>query len=185
MRGSCTGRSRSWSIWPNARASNCARVQKYALDLTTGSSSWRVSDEDVCPALRGRQHFLPRNGQRVKEGLHWCFSIAPSSLMRARFVVRRHPNVEIILQLVDGSIDFLAERHAIELVEHGSMEPLADSVGLRALGLVLDGEIELVIVMLGVAAILGAAIRQHPTQDNAVLRAGLKNLNRTISGVSA
>ena len=54
--------------------------------------------------------------------------------MRARFVVRRHPTIEIILQLVDGSIDFLAERHAIELIEHGSMEVLADSVGLRALG---------------------------------------------------
>jgi hypothetical protein len=56
---------------------------------------------------------------------------------------------EITLQLVDGPIDFLAERHAIELVEHGSMEAFADSVGLRALGLgagvidVLDGEIEL------------------------------------------
>ena len=86
--------------------------------------------------------------------------------MRARFVVRRHPNIEIILQLVDGSIDFLAERHAIELVEHGSMEPLADSVGLRALGLgpgmidVLDGEIELVVVMLGVAYDDAGAIDQ-------------------------
>ena len=92
--------------------------------------------------------------------------------MRARFVVRRHPNIEIILQLVDGSI---AERHAIELVEHGSMEPLADPVGLRAVGLgpgmidVLDGEIELVVVMLGVAAILGATIHQHPAQYNTVL----------------
>ena len=95
--------------------------------------------------------------------------------MRARFVVRRHPNIEIILQLVDGSIDLLAERHTVELIEHGSMEALADSVGLRALGLgprmidVLDGEIELVVVMLGVAAILGATIRQHPAQYNTVL----------------
>ena len=48
------------------------------------------------------------------------------------------------------------------------MEALADAVGLRALGLgagvvdVLDGEIELVFVALGVAAVLGAAIGQHP-----------------------
>jgi hypothetical protein len=42
-----------------------------------------VSDEDLCPALRGRQQFLPRNGQCVKEGLHRRFAIAPSSLMRA------------------------------------------------------------------------------------------------------
>ena len=84
--------------------------------------------------------------------------------MRTRFVVLLHPNFEIGLQPVDGPINFLAERHAIELVEHGSMEALADSIRLRALGLgagvidVLDGEIELVVVMLGVAAILGAAI---------------------------
>ena len=51
-----------------------------------------------------------------------------------------------MLQSVDGAIDFLAKRHAIELIEHGSMEALADSVGLRALGLgprmidVLDAE---------------------------------------------
>jgi hypothetical protein len=34
---------------------------------------------------------------------------------------------------------------------------------------VLDGEIELVVVLLGVAAILRAAIRQHPAQHNAML----------------
>jgi hypothetical protein len=34
---------------------------------------------------------------------------------------------------------------------------------------ILDGEIELVVVMLGVAAILCAAICQHPAQHNAVL----------------
>ena len=56
--------------------------------------------------------------------------------MRTGFVVRRHPTIEIILQLVDGSIDFLAERHAIELIEHGSMEAFADSIGLRLLVLV-------------------------------------------------
>ena len=95
--------------------------------------------------------------------------------MRTRFVVLLHPNIEIGLQLVDGPINFLAERHAIELVEYGSMEALADSIGLWALGLgagvidVLDGEIELVVVMLGVTAILRAAIGQHPAQHNAVL----------------
>jgi hypothetical protein len=100
----------------------------------------------LCPALRGRQQFLPRNGQRVKDGLHRCFSIAPSSLMRARFVVLLHPGIEIPLQLVDGAVDFLAERDAIELVEHGAMEAFADSIGLRVLGAgvidVLDGESE-------------------------------------------
>ena len=55
--------------------------------------------------------------------------------MRARFVVLLHPGIEIPLQLVDGAVDFLAERDAIELVEHGAMEAFADSIGLRALGL--------------------------------------------------
>lgn len=55
------------------------------------------------------------------------------------------------------------------------MEAFADSIGLRAPGLgagvidILDGEIELVVVMLRVAAILCAAICQHPAQHNAVL----------------
>ena len=55
------------------------------------------------------------------------------------------------------------------------METLADSVGLRTLGLgagvinVLNSEIELVVVMLGIAAVLGAAVRQHPAQRDAML----------------
>src|SRR4029077_7738440 len=138
-----------------------------ALDLTTGSSSWRGSDEDFCPAPPRRREIFPPQWAGGNEGFALWFFIPTTALMRARFVVRRHPSIEIILQLVDGSIDFLAERHAIELIETGSMEALADSVGLRALGLgprmidVLDGEIELVVVMLGVAAILGATIRQR------------------------
>ena len=54
------------------------------------------------------------------------------------------------------------------------MEALANSIGLRALGLgaavidVFDGEIELVFVAFG-AAKLGAAIGQHARQRNAVL----------------
>ena len=55
--------------------------------------------------------------------------------MRTRFVVLLHSGIEIALQLVDGAINFLAERHAIELIEHGAMEAFADSVGLRTLGL--------------------------------------------------
>lgn len=99
-------------------------------------------------------------------------SLAPSSLMRTRFVVLLDPGVEIDLQFIDCPVDFLSERNPIELIEYGSVEALA---GLRALGLgarvidVLDREVQLVFVMLGVAAILGTAIGQHPAQDDAVL----------------
>ena len=110
----------------------------------------------------------------VKEGLRRGLAEAPAALMRSSLIVFDDPSVEIGLQLVDGSIDFLAERHPVELVEHGAMEALADAVGLRALGLgaavvdVLDREIELIFVAFA-AAKLGATIGQHARQANAVL----------------
>jgi hypothetical protein len=48
------------------------------------------------------------------------------------------------------------------------VETLADTIGLRALGLgarminVLDREVELIFVPLGIAAILAAAVGQNP-----------------------
>ena len=54
-----------------------------------------------------------------------------------------------------------------KLVEHGLVEALADTVGLRALGLsaraidVLDREVEFVLVPLWIAAVLATAVGQH------------------------
>jgi hypothetical protein len=62
-----------------------------------------------------------------------------------------HPLVEVSLQVLDGAVELLAERDAVERVEQGLVEPLADAVGLRALSLgarviaVLDGEGELIV----------------------------------------
>jgi hypothetical protein len=67
-------------------------------------------------------------------------------------IVACYPKIEIELQRVHRVIDLLAERDAIELVEQGLVEPLADAVGLRALHLsssvmdVLNGEVELILV---------------------------------------
>ena len=72
-------------------------------------------------------------------------------------------------------VDLFAERDAVELVEQGLVEALADTVGLRAFRLgarvidVFHGEIELVFVAVVGAAILGAAVGQHALQGNAVL----------------
>ena len=69
------------------------------------------------------------------------------------------PPIEIGLQLCDRSIKLFPKGDAVELVQHGLVEPLHDAIGLRAFGFragvidVLDGEIELVLVMLGIAAI--------------------------------
>src|SRR6516164_9560410 len=89
-------------------------------------------------------------------------------------VVLGDPRIKVGLQLVDRAVDLFAERHAVELIQDGAMEALADSICLRALGLgaavvdVLDCEIELVFMALG-AAKLSAAIGQHPRQSDAVL----------------
>ena len=91
---------------------------------------------------------------------------APAALMGALLVVFGDPDIKVGLQLVDGAIDLLAERHPVELIQHGAMKALADSIGLRAFGLgaavidVLDREVELLFAALG-AAKLGAAIGQH------------------------
>src|SRR4029079_11957420 len=122
-----------------------------------------------CRPWSCRHEFLLCQRECVKEGLHRGLAEAPAALMGPALIVFDQPGIEVGLQLVDGPIDLLAERHPVELVEHGAMEALADTVGLRALGLgagvvdVLDRQVELVFVALA-AAELGAAVGQHPTQ---------------------
>ena len=94
--------------------------------------------------------------------------------MGPMLVILGDPRIKVGLQLVDGVIDLLAERHPIELVQDGAMEALADSIGLRALGLgaavidVLDREVELIVVAF-TAAEFGAPVSQHPRQPDTVL----------------
>src|SRR4029077_18189524 len=118
--------------------------------------------------------FLLRQWDCVKEGLHRGLAEAPAALMWSPLVVVDEPDVEVGLQLLNRLVDLLAEGDPVELVEDGAMEALANTIGLRALGLgaavvdVLDGQIELVLVALG-AAKLGPAIGQHARQRDAVL----------------
>src|SRR5215472_6673318 len=99
---------------------------------------------------------------------------APAALMGPLLVVFGDPRIKVGLQLVDRAVDLFAEHHPVELIQHGTMEALADSIGLRAFGLgaavvdVLDREIELVFMALG-AAKLGATIGQHARQPDGVL----------------
>lgn len=93
--------------------------------------------------------------------------------MLAFIVVLIEPRIKIGLQGINRFVDILAEGDTIELVEHGLVQSLDDPVGLRRLGLrasvidVFHGQIQLVFVMLGVAAVFSAAIRQHAQQRNA------------------
>src|SRR6201981_3918222 len=90
-------------------------------------------------------------------------------------IVLAEPQIEIGLQLVDRTIHLFAERDTVELVENRFVEALADSVGLRALGLgsqvidVLDRKVKLVFVSLRVATILTAAVGQYAQKLDIVL----------------
>ena len=94
--------------------------------------------------------------------------------MDSLFIVIIEPEIKILLQLTDGVVELLAERDAVELIEHGFMEPLDDAVGLRAFGLgagmvdVLDGQVGLVFVTVVGTAELGAAVGQQALQRDAV-----------------
>ena len=83
-------------------------------------------------------------------------------------VVVIHPCVEVGLKLFDGGVYLLAESDGVELVLHGTVEPLADAVCLRTLCLylgvvdVLYCEVEFELVGLAVSAVFGSAVCEHP-----------------------
>jgi hypothetical protein len=84
--------------------------------------------------------------------------------VRPFLIIALDPGIEVGLEFGDRSIDLLAEDDAIELIEHRLVEPLGDAVRLWALSLgarmvdILERQIELVFVVLGVAAVFRAAI---------------------------
>src|SRR4029434_5523855 len=55
----------------------------------------------------------------VEEGTHRRLAVAPAALMLALVVVLVKPGIEVGLQRFDRVVDLLAERNAVELVEHG------------------------------------------------------------------
>jgi hypothetical protein len=69
----------------------------------------------------------------------------------------------------------LRKGDAVKFVERGLVEAFTDTIGLRALGLgarvidVLDREIQLVLVPLGIAAEPAAAVSQHAQELDIVL----------------
>src|SRR5580700_7067045 len=114
-----------------------------------------------------RRSFSPSYRHCVEERLHRRLAEAPAPVMGPRLIVLVNPDIEIGLQLVDETIHLFAERDTVKLIEHGLVEALADTVGLRALGLsarvidVLDREVEFVLLPLWIAAVLATAVGQH------------------------
>src|SRR5579863_7506513 len=94
----------------------------------------------------------------------------PPFLVVLLHLVALDPAIKIDLEIGDRAVDLLAKGDAIELIEHRLVEPLNDAIRLRALGLgarmvdILERQIELIFVMLRVAAIFRAAIGQHAAE---------------------
>ncbi len=89
-------------------------------------------------------------------------------------IVSIDPFVHVSLQLLQTAIELAPERRGVKRILNGLVESLADA-GLWALGLatgVIDAfqiEIQGVFVMLPVAAVFAASIRQDSQQWNALL----------------
>ena len=87
--------------------------------------------------------------------------------MRTLDVVVSQPFIHIGLQLFNRAVNLAPERHLVKLLQNGFVKSLADSIGLRVMRLSLDvlnviqGQVELVIVLLRPAAVFCAAIIQH------------------------
>src|ERR1700731_3471989 len=120
----------------------------------------------------GGDDFVPRNRTGVKESLHRRLAKTPAPLMWPFLVVAPDPFIKIGLQGLDRSVELLAERDTIELVEDGLVKALDNAIRLWALRLgprmvnVFHREIKLVVVMLGIAAIFRAAVGQHTAEPH-------------------
>src|SRR3984893_1445364 len=125
-----------------------------------------------CPMCSGGDDFVPRNRTGVKESLHRRLAKTPASLMWPFLVVAIDPFIKIGLQGLDRSVELLAERDTVELVEDGLVKALDNAIRLWALRLgprmvnVFHREIKLVVVMLGIAAIFRAAVGQHTAEPH-------------------
>jgi hypothetical protein len=125
--------------------------------------------------LSGGDHFLLCQRLGVKECLHRCFAEAPSSLMRALFVVLRNPIIETGLQFLDGPVDPAPEGDAVELVEYCLVKALDNTIRPRTFRFrpavidILDRQAELIFVPFRIAAIFRATIGEYPEQVNLVL----------------
>ena len=95
--------------------------------------------------------------------------------MRPLLIVVLQPCIQVRLEFLRRAIDLLAEGHAVELIQHGFVEPFTDPVGLGMPRLgacvidVLHREIELILMALRCPAIFGSTVGEDPVHRNLVL----------------
>ena len=109
------------------------------------------------------------------EGMERCTPAAHLALMRPLTIVVTDPGIQIPLNLVDGSVYFAPECDLVELLQNSFVEALADTVGLRVVGLglgvlnIVDRQIQLIVMTFGFAAILSATIGQNTQHPHTLL----------------
>lgn len=95
--------------------------------------------------------------------------------MSTLFIILLHPFVKISLQFLNATVDLLAKGDAVELIQQGFVETLADAIGLRAARFcprvidVLNRQVELIFMPIMGAAEFRAAISQDAIYPQPVL----------------
>ena len=134
------------------------------------------------------QVFLVPNQFPTEQGFHRRPAVAHFTLVGSFIIVINEPIVQVFLQGADIRIQFFTESHLIKLLQNRLVEAFADAVGLGRHGLcpgvvdVIDGQVELVIVLIHLAAILGATVREDAQHRQAL--AGIKRQHPVVQQIS-
>ena len=95
--------------------------------------------------------------------------------MGAVGIILDEPLIQILLKLIQCPVDLLSEGDLVKLLKDCLVEPFADPVGLRALGLgfgvldIIDGQVQLIIMTIKPATVLRTAIGEDPKDRHTVI----------------
>src|SRR6476659_2561991 len=101
----------------------------------------------------------------IEKRLHRCLAKTVFAGVGALPIVLTQPYIEIRLKLLERSVKLFTKRDAVKLFLDRAMEAFADAISLRRLRLcsgviyILQRQIELILVGVATAAVLGTAVR--------------------------
>ncbi len=90
-------------------------------------------------------------------------------------VVEFNPCVAFTLQLIDAVEHRLAKCHVVELMQNGAVKAFANAIRLRRLCFgvrvfdIVDGELQLIVMLLGATTVFGATFGENAQHWQAVL----------------
>ena len=95
--------------------------------------------------------------------------------MRSLLIIEVHPLIDIGLELLQAGVELTPESGGIELILNGLMKALANAIGLRTLSLgarmldILQVQIQLILVMFSITAVLATAVSKNAQQWHTLL----------------